>query len=130
MVSKYFDVMSDHHDMHAATCFICDFISEKSDLKVHRNTEKEITGSTVSYNSYGILFMERELLLWLSCFVICAPWILVQCKTVAIIILPDIEAHVFCHFFLTVSVNYSTYLVVYMSTMYHLACIFHLYRHT
>ena len=76
-------------------------ISEKSDLKVRRDTEKEITRSTVSYNYNGILFMERELLLWLSCFVIFTPWILVQCKTIAIIILPDIEPHVFCHFSLS-----------------------------
>ena len=66
-------------------------ISENSDLKLRWDIEKGSSGS-YSISRDNKLAMERELLLWLSCFIICTPWILAQCETTAIIILPDIEA--------------------------------------
>ena len=47
--------------------------------RMNRDTEQEIAVP------YGIsreikLFSKQELLLWLSCFIICTPWILAQCE--------------------------------------------------
>ena len=48
--------------------------------RLNRDTEQEIAVP------YGIsreikLLIKQELLLWLSCFIICTPWILAQCET-------------------------------------------------
>ena len=55
-------------------------IRTEIDLRLKRDTEQEIAVP------YGIsreskLLIKQELLLWLSCFIICTPWILAQCET-------------------------------------------------
>ena len=56
-------------------------------LRLNRDTEQEITKSSVLYGIFsGATFhMEQELLLWLSCIIICTPWILTQCKTILMV---------------------------------------------
>ena len=54
------------------------------DLRLKRDTEEEIAVP------YGIsreikLLIKQELLLWLSCFIICTPWILAQCETTPVV---------------------------------------------
>ena len=55
-------------------------------LRVNRDTEKQITKSLVPYgvSREDKLIMEQELFLWLSCFIICTPWILAQCEITSI----------------------------------------------
>lgn len=55
-------------------------------LVLNRNTEQQIMKCSASYgiSKNDKLFIEQELLLWLSCFIVCPPWILLQCETTSI----------------------------------------------
>ena len=78
--------MSDRACMNAS---VSNIASGKIDLHfvLKRDTEQqsEITNSSVPYGifSWDTFHTERELLLWLSCFIIFAPWILAHCETAA-----------------------------------------------
>ena len=59
-------------------------ISRERTLFMDQDNEQQLTNSSVLY---GIsvetkLHLEQELVLWLSCFIICTPWILPQCETI------------------------------------------------
>ena len=59
-------------------------ISRERTLFMDQDNEQQVTNSSVLY---GIsvetkLHLEQELVLWLSCFIICTPWILPQCETI------------------------------------------------
>ena len=51
-------------------------------LRLNRDTEQQITKSSVPYgiSMWAKVYMEQELVLWLSCFIICTPWIHIQCE--------------------------------------------------
>ena len=53
-------------------------------LMRNRDTEQEIA---VPYGISRVikLLIKQELLLWVSCFIICTPWILAQCETTPIV---------------------------------------------
>ena len=76
--------MSDHACMNAS---VSNIASGKIQLQfvLKRDTEQQITESSLPYGiaNGGKLFMEQDLLLWLSCFIICTPWILAQRETAA-----------------------------------------------
>ena len=74
--------MSDHACINVS---VSNIASGKIQLQfvLKRDTEQQITESSLPYgiSNGGKVFMEQELLLWLSCFIICTPWILAHCKT-------------------------------------------------
>ena len=62
-------------------------ISRERTLFMDQDNEQQVTNSSVLY---GIsvetkLHLEQELVLWLSCFIICTPWILPQCETTPVV---------------------------------------------
>ena len=59
-------------------------ISREHALFMDQDNEQQVTKSSVLYDisMETKLHLEQELVLWLSCFIICTPWILPQCETI------------------------------------------------
>ena len=59
-------------------------ISREHALFMDQDNEQQVTKSSVLYDISveTKLHLEQELVLWLSCFIICTPWILAQCETI------------------------------------------------
>lgn len=59
-------------------------ISREHTLFMDQDNEQQVTKSSVLYDISveTKLHLEQELVLWLSCFIICTPWILPQCETI------------------------------------------------